>query len=175
MVLKYYGINVNWNDLEDMVLVSAQYRGERVGFSTPQGVASGLRKNGLRCNIKRGSINSLKYHISGGNPAIVLLRTGTQMWHWVVVIGYDTESICLADPYTGTREWLNKKVFESSWGFESDMDGESVGTLCSWCNGKKKKFFFTCDLCFGKGYIDPYKDALRSAGVYSYTYVLPKK
>lgn len=175
MVLRYYGMDVNWDDLEKFVLFSAQYRGDRVGFSTPNGVASGLRKNNLRCRVTRGSISYLKRQVSGGKPVIVLLRSGTEMWHWVVVIGYNSENICFADPFSGTKEWVLTKHFESSWSFKSDMEGNSVGSVCPWCHGNKTKFFFPCDVCFGYGYLDPYKDGLRSAGIYSYTLVIPKK
>ena len=55
------------------------------------------------------------------------------------------------------------------------MEGGFVGKFCPWCHGTKKKFFLPCDVCFGYGYIDPFKDGLRSAGIYSYTLVVPNK
>jgi predicted double-glycine peptidase len=175
MVLRYYGIDVNWSELERSVLVSGQYRGDRIGFSTPNGVASGLNKNGCKCYVTRGSISYLKKQISNGKPVIALLRSGSEMWHWVVVIGYDSENFCFADPDSGNKEWISLKNFESSWSFKTDMEGGFVGKVCPWCHGTKKKFFLPCDVCFGYGYIDPFKDGLRSAGIYSYTLVVPNK
>ena len=47
--------------------------------------------------------------------------------------------------------------------------------LYSYDKQTKKKFFLPCYVCFGYGYIDPFKDGLRSAGIYSYTLVVPNK
>lgn len=175
MVLRFYGKKVSFRQIEDDVLTSAQYRGERLGFSTPNGVASGLRRNGVTCKVTRGSIDYLKRQISTDTPVIVLLRSGSDMWHWVVVMGYTREGFWFADPFTGRREWISNTNMDSSWCFKSDMDGDMVAKRCFWCHGSGIKFYLPCDICLGSGVIDNYKAALRTAGIHSYTIVVPTK
>jgi hypothetical protein len=91
MVLRFYGRSVPFGAIEDDVLTSAQYRGERIGFSTPGGVASGLRRNGVTCKVTRGSLRYLRRQVSMDRPCVALLRSGRDMWHWVVVVGYTRE------------------------------------------------------------------------------------
>jgi len=173
MVLRFYGRSVPFGAIEDDVLTSAQYRGERIGFSTPGGVASGLRRNGVTCKVTRGSLRYLRRQVSMDRPCVALLRSGRDMWHWVVVVGYTREGFWLADPFTGRREWISSENMDSSWGFKRDMDGEMVASRCFWCGGTGKKFYLPCDVCLGGGLVDSYRSALRTAGIHSYTIVVP--
>lgn len=108
-------------------------------------------------------------------PIITLLRSGSDMWHWVVVIGYSKDGFWIADPFSGKKEWMNNSNFESSWNFKTDMEGKRVARFCSWCGGTGKKFYLPCDICLGSGVIDTYRSALRTAGIHSYTIVIPTK
>lgn len=173
MVLRFHGIKIPFNQIEDEVLTSAQYRGDRLGFSTPNGIASGLRHNGVTCKVTRGSLGYLRRQTSMDRPVIALLRSGSDMWHWVVVTGYTREGFWLADPFTGLREWISNENMDSSWGFRRDMDGEMVTKKCFWCHGTGSRFFLPCDICLGVGTIDGYRSALRTAGIHSYTIVVP--
>lgn len=173
MVLRYFDILVPFSSIELNVLTTATFRGNTIGFSTPKGVAYGLCQNGVSCKITRGNVYYLKSLVCSGIPPIVLLRSDSDMWHWVVVIGYDREFIIIADPFTGKMEKIKISAFESSWAFSGNMDGGKVGKICPWCGGSGVKFYLLCDLCFGYGRIDPYNYAIKSAGINSYTIIVP--
>jgi hypothetical protein len=173
MVVSYYGKNVNCSDLESYVLSKATLAGRRFGFSLPAGISKGLRHYDVKNRILRGNINELKWHVSNNKPTIVLLRSANDLWHYVVVIGYTQNDICIADPDNGKKEWMLKDVFLRSWSFKSDMEGNPVGNLCWLCKGSGSFLYLPCDVCLGSGYMDGYRSAILSAGIYSYTMIVP--
>lgn len=173
MVLSHYGFDVA--ELDGDVMSSLSYRGKLLGLSMPSGVCRGLSRNGVPSFVTRANLGYLKRQVSSGKPVIVLVRSGTDLWHYVVVIGYTPGSICYADPYDGEVGWMENRHFEGSWRFRSDMDGMVVGDICPLCGGSGRFAFMMCDLCLGSGNIDPYKMAVNAAGVHSNTLIVPRE
>lgn len=173
MVLSFYGTDKSCEELQPFVLSKTIIAGNKIGFSLPKSVSKGLSHFGIKNKVLRGNISELKYSISNNKPVITLLRSATDLWHYVVVIGYTQNDICIADPHDGMKQWILLENFENSWAFKKDMDGEPVGTLCWLCKGYKYFLYFPCDMCFGTGYIDTYRTAIRSAGIYSNTMIVP--
>ena len=71
----------------------------RNGTVYPSGVRKLLAAHGLNATYCTGNLNSLKNEVSKGTPVIVMIRTyPNQKWlHFVPVVGYDKESIFIAD------------------------------------------------------------------------------
>lgn len=174
-VLGYYGLDATWGEVESSVMVSATVAGSRVGFSTPSGLRSGLARLGVPCSVRRGSMLSLRAEVASGKPVPVLVRSAPDLWHWVVVVGFDPGWVLYADPFTGAVERSTEAAFEGAWSFSSDMEGDAAARPCRWCGGSGRLLaVFPCDACLGFGISDPLRTALRSAGVYSYTMVAPR-
>lgn len=71
-------------------------------------VAKSLRDKGYTSDYGYGSIESLKAHVSSGNPVIVYLHSShnSATYHFSVVVGYDEDNIYLADSYMFTGEMV---------------------------------------------------------------------
>jgi len=175
MVLNYYGKSVKCSDVENYVLHKTNLMGKRIGFSLPHGIANGLDHFGVKSKVSRSNLFHIKWNVSNDRPVIVLLRSETDLWHYVIVIGYTKEDILIADPDSGQKEWMLTKNFLSSWKFTTDMRGDHVGSLCWLCKGSGKFLLLPCDVCLGNGYIDTYRTAIRTAGIYSNTMIVPNK
>lgn len=175
MVLNYYGKSVTCMDIEDHILHKTNVGGKTIGFSLPSGISYGLNYYGIKNRVKRSNLDFIKLYVSKNRPVIVLLRSDTDLWHYVVVIGYTTEDILIADPNSGQKEWILNKNFIGSWKFATDMNGNPVGKKCWLCLGTGTFMLLPCDMCFGNGYIDTYRTVIRNAGIYSNTMIVPKE
>ena len=126
MLLRYYG-----NDAVtlDQVKVHSKthwfdYNEEPMGMTAPDVLTSALNKLDLPSKMMKGTIPQLKKLISENRPSIVLVRSGEYTWHYVVVTGYDEDSITFADPSWGINRTLKNEDFYGTWSFATDMSGE---------------------------------------------------
>lgn len=97
---------------------------EPCGMTTPQRVAGTLKRNGVPAQMGRGNLAVLKSKVSQDKPCIVLLRSGELQWHYVVVIGYDTQYIFFADPGYQQVQMVATEDFMQCWNWEKDTGGE---------------------------------------------------
>ena len=150
MLLRRYGIKVSIDEVEAKTKTQwFWYDGQAVGMTSPEYIPIALKFFGVRATLKRGYLDRLKYYVAQDKPCVVLLRSGDYLWHYVVVIGYDKQSVFVADPGSGQCEQINNQAFEGAWGFTTDMRGEPV-----------KSEWLT--------------DVLRSAEVYPNSMVVPR-
>lgn len=71
----------------------------RAGNVYPKGIRTMLRNKGYETTYYKGTIHTLKYEVSKGNPVIVFIKVHKDRnnLHFVPVIGYDEAYIYLAE------------------------------------------------------------------------------
>jgi len=183
MLLRSYGIDVSLEDVKEKSKTEwFKYDGESIGMTSPEYIPIALKSHGLPARKTRGSVQKVKSLVIQGRPPIVLLRSGTKTWHYVVVIGYTETTIIVADPGHGQRRTMATEAFVGSWDFTTDMTGESVEAPCKVCKGTGKwtKGDFgplsSCEICSGTGVAtDVLVELLRMAEVYPKTMIVPSK
>lgn len=110
-VLQHFGI-----DVDGASLYSVMPHKMKSGYVYPKGVKKLLESYGLNVKYCRGDLNTLKADLFKGNPVIVMIRIYPDKdWlHYVPVIGFDEESIFLAESLqelsNGDYEFCNRKV-----------------------------------------------------------------
>lgn len=112
-LLRHFGI-----DAEGEALYKYFPNKTRAGNVYPRGIRTVLRNKGFRTNYYKGTINSLKYEVSKGNPVIVFIKVqkGLNNLHFVPVVGYDKEYIYLSESLrhlvncAGDHKSYNRKV-----------------------------------------------------------------
>ena len=110
---------INWSGLplqpED--LVDEVYTPSRKG-SLQVAVIAATRRHG-RLAYKISDLQSIFYEIPEGYPIIILQNLGTSwlpVWHYAVVIGYDTErKTIILRSGTTARKVMSFGVFEKTW------------------------------------------------------------
>lgn len=168
MVLNRYGKNLTVDEVQKITKTRwITYKGKNYGTTAIDYMAIGLRHFGLPAKVTTGNIHNLKYYVSQNKPVIVVLRSGTYLWHYVVVIGYDKDNIQVADPGGGTKYNIPTPTFINAWNYSSDMDGNKVGYDCPACQGNG------CIICLWTGRIDPFLDLYRKSDVPRYTMIVP--
>jgi hypothetical protein len=183
MVLKRYGHNPTLDEVKSHTKTKwFSYNGKDIGMTSPDYVAIALRHYGVHAKLKRGDMTMLKHYISSDKPCIVLLRSSSVTWHYVVVIGYDDSKIVLADPGGGVRWEIPVDHFKMAWSFTGDMEGNLTTLACPICKGSGKWNSFDlgllsiCDICGGSGRQPDYLTGiLKLADVYSYTIIVPSE
>jgi hypothetical protein len=159
MVLNYYGVKAT---VDDVVAVAKTrwYKkkgGTEIGGTTPEYVKIAFDKFGVRSLIERGAtLDKLKWYVSQGRPAVVLVRSGPNMWHYIVIIGYDNDNVITADPGGGERIVLSNATFMGAWKFTHDLDGKDTSIPCPCCHGAGSWCCWLgplglCDMCGGLG------------------------
>ena len=158
MILRRYNNQTSFDNVVSRTKTKwFTYNGVPIGMTSPDYVANGLTQSGLKSKLQFGKEDSLKYLVSQNKPVIVLLRSGASLWHYVVVIGYDSEHFYIGDPSQGRKLALPKQDFLGSWSFKQDMWGYPTYKLCGYCKGTGKwmKFNFgplsICEICGGSG------------------------
>lgn len=176
MLLSWYGIDVDFNQIEkDCKTRWFSYQGDSFGLTMPDGIANCLTKNNIKSSVKRGSIENLKHYANNNRLPIVLLRSGPRYWHYVNIIGYDKDYIYISDPGCGKKYGMTIEHFIGAWSFKTDMCGKVCGDDCPICDGGKYYGTWTCDLCMGKGKLDPLPDVLAAATVFPNTMIVPER
>lgn len=177
MVLHYYSKNVTLDEIKKLTYTEwIKFQdGTNFGMTAPDSIRQALHRSGVPANLRRGNIYELQKAISEGKPVIVLLRSGKETWHYCVVISYDDEGFVLADPGQKETRFINKQQFINSWKFTHSMNGEKCGYECAICKGTGKYYgVLQCDVCAGKGTLDPIVLGLRAIEVYSNSMIVPK-
>ena len=108
MVLNRYGKDVSIDEVKAETKTQwFKRQDEAIGMTSPEYIPIAMKHFGLPASLKRGYINRLKCYVSQGKPCVVLLRSGEILWHYVVVVGYDENSVFVADPGSGHCEQIN--------------------------------------------------------------------
>lgn len=159
MVLKRYEYNHSLQEIRKTTKTDLYVKGDlQIGGTTPEYIEIALETFGVNSSLMVGDLDSLKWHISKNRPPIVLVRSGQKIWHYAVAIGYNEDSIILADPGCGKKITLSTKTFIEAWQFIGDLHGRDVSIKCWLCKGKGNYYeplgvLGKCDICGGNGKI----------------------
>lgn len=182
MLLKYYGKDIKIEDIKRVAKTTwFKHDGIEIGMTTPEYIKVALDAYEVKSEIKQGNMTDIKAFLLENRPPIVLLRSGQDIWHYVVVIGFKPNTIIFADPGSGQIETMAEDIFKKSWAFRSDMSGHSTDSECPVCKGTGKYSNWNgplanCDVCGGSGkLLDKYYTLIRLADVSQYTLIVPKK
>lgn len=182
MLLHRYGKNVTLDEVKSQTKTQwFKYNDDPIGMTSPDCIVPAMNHFGVGSRLLRGDLDRLKYFVSKNRPAIVLLRSGQQTWHYVVVIGYTENKIIVADPGPGARKEMSVENFLGAWDFTHDMYGESTQTKCNTCGGTGRWVqsinlgpFSYCEICSGTGKSpDMLIELLRMAEVNTRTMIVP--
>jgi hypothetical protein len=182
MVLKYYGKSAGIGPLKTAA-GTRFYEGPnltgqkiRVGMTHPSGIQKALADYGLLATVQRGTIDDIVDLVNRNRPPILLVRSGTDTWHYVVAIGHRYNvparrmEIRLADP-SGSKNWMPASTLEAAWQYSHDLTGQSIdGRRCRTCGGSGKvgvgPLRANCPLCGGDGReTDYFRKVVESLGV----------
>ena len=129
MFLNYYNISTTIEEVQKRTKTHwLTYHDKSIGMTSPDYIPKALNEFGLHASLKEGTLDQIKQYVSQNRPVIVLVRSGFKTWHYIVVIGYDENTIYIADPSSGQEEEMSVENFISSWNFSTDMTGEKFGT-----------------------------------------------
>lgn len=181
MLLQSYGKDVSLEDVKSVTKTQwFKWKGESIGMTSPDMIAVALNHFGVKSKMRRGDLDQIKHYVSLGRPPVVLVRSGSVYWHYVVVIGYNESEIIIADPGSGKREVMPVEHFLGSWSFKTDMNGKDMTITCNTCNGTGRWMDFDlgplsrCEVCDGSGRSpDMLVFLLRVGEVYSNTMIVP--
>jgi len=127
MVLNYYGKNVSIDEVKGVCQTHwFPFNDCPVGMTSPDFIKHAFKHYDISAKIVNTDLNHLKYYISENRLPVVLIRSGLSTWHYVVAIGYDKESIMLADP-SGDIYYVSNEHFKNAWSFNSDLRGSDFG------------------------------------------------
>lgn len=121
MVLRYYGRDeaTAWAELGRLP--------QRVALMSPRGLERTLEAGGVDVAVRCGYLTDLTAAIDDDRPAILLVRIGPSMWHYVVIFGYRDEGaeFLLADPH-GWCSWIDAAILDRAWSFDGDLEGRTI-------------------------------------------------
>lgn len=181
MVLERQGKHHSLEEIKKQTKTTwISYGKSNIGMTSPDYMASALKKFGIPSHLMHGEMNDLKYYVSQNRSPIVLLRSGKKTWHYAVVIGYDKSTIFLADPNYGAINRVPVDVFLGSWNFTKDLYGSNIVTKCFFCGGTGRIGEFQlgplniCDHCNGTGNNPDYiLFAVKASDVSPKTMIVP--
>lgn len=186
MVLDKYGTKVDLANIKKEAKTEV-YVGEiagkevEIGGTIPDYLQTTMKHFGVPVSVERGTLDQLKYYVDQKRPPICLVRSGKNMWHYVVFIGYTKDKVIIADPGGGEKYSMEEDTFINCWSFESDMYGREMVGDCKICKGDGKIGllpgpFGKCDACGGTGKeTDFWLQLYLMAGYPNYTMIVPKK
>jgi len=185
MLLERYGIIISLDDLRKVALTD-WYKGKinnkeiHIGGTLPDVLKNTLNHFGLPASYVIGNLNKLKYYIDQKRPPILLVRSGKQMWHYMIAIGYSETEIIFADPSGGFIRYCKNKTIENAWNFTSDLHAQDMRDYCYLCDGKGRLSWLLgpagkCDFCGGTGKsTDYWKDLYLLAGYPPLMMIIPE-
>jgi len=177
MVLKYYGKSVSMEDIRKHAKTDLWIHGDKkIGGTQPIFMKVALNHYDVPCEIEYSNLDKLRFYIDNGRPPIMLVRSGSLLIHYVVVIGYTQKEIIIADPGDGARWVLENKKFQGCWNFTTDMEGVDPTIQCPICKGKGYiyvKILGKCDTCAGTGRLDPMYSVLRMFETHENIMIVP--
>ena len=160
MLLHWYGVDTDVDEIRRKARTDwFQLRGELIGMTSPDALAQSIASTGVSCRLNTGTDRQLRSAIASGRPAIVLVRTGRFLWHYVVVVGYTESAVLIADPAYGRRRRIDSETFSKCWNFECDLSGNDLSLSCTLCGGDGRHDMLPgplgeCVTCGGTGVID---------------------
>lgn len=183
MVLRRYGKNLNLDEVEKRTKTQwFSYQGKPIGTTSPDYISIALNHFGIKAHMKHLNLDGLKHYVSQRKPVIVLLRSSVTTWHYVAVIGFDKDTLIIADPGSGSRGVISNNNFMGAWQFTTDMGGNPTSLPCKVCNGSGKWLSMNlgplsiCEWCDGTGQrIDYVADLLVVADVNPMTAIVPSE
>ena len=127
MVLSYYKKNSTIEKCKEEARTKwFTYSNREIGMTTPEYIRKCLNSENLNYSLGRGNLHGIKSRVCKNRPIIVLLRSSQYTWHYVVVIGYDSDYLIIADPGYGKTEYIPNEIFVKSWNFTGDMRGNNI-------------------------------------------------
>lgn len=182
MVLQRYGEDVTLDEVKAQTKTEwFEHNGESIGMTAPDYIPQALSHFGVPAKMKAGNMDRLKHYVSQDRPVIVLLRSSKTTWHYVVAVGYNEDSVMLADPGPGKFKALKNEWFMGAWSFETDMRGKSAVADCALCKGTGEMVsnfgpLSECQLCLGTGKAsDVLVTLLHAAEVKPMTMIVPQR
>ena len=192
MLLKYYGKSAGIGPLKTAA-GTRFYQGPnatgqqiKVGLTLPSGIKNGLATYGVFPVEQKGTIADIVKLIDSQKPPILLVRSGPELWHYVIAIGHrynikdNRLEIKLADPSGNQPSWIEASKLDAAWTFSHDLNGNATqGRNCRHCGGsgwlKAGPLKTKCVLCGGDGReTDHYRKVVESAGASGHTMVWVK-
>ena len=158
MVLSYYGISAGVGPLKTKAGTRwyESGSGKHIGMTHPQGIVNALAAYGLSARVITGAtLQQVATMLEADRPPILLVRSGSDMFHYVVASGYRgkpgyTE---LSDP-AGRKYNLDDGILDGSWTFSHDLAGNKLqGRTCRGCGGSGQLTNLRCPICGGDGKI----------------------
>jgi ABC-type bacteriocin/lantibiotic exporter with double-glycine peptidase domain len=128
MLLRHHGIDVDVDEVKALTkTVWFSLEGRDIGMTLPSYISSAISDYGLSPRQFSGRISDLKRQVAGSGPCITLVRSEEYGWHYVLVIGYDRESVFFINPSIGSLEGLSVREFLSAWDWSGDISGRECG------------------------------------------------
>ena len=128
MLLNYYGVDVDLEEVRKHTKTDwFTYQETPIGMTSPDYIERALKDYKIKSKRQKSDVDHIKYYVSEERPPIVLVRSGLNTWHYVVVIGYDKQNLILADPAFGKERVITIDTFNKSWEFSGDLSGNYYG------------------------------------------------
>lgn len=161
MVLSYYGKESGIGPLKtDAGTRWIEAGNRRVGMTHPTGLCNAMTKRGVPAELRRGSTSDLWSYVNDERPVILLVRSGRDSWHYVVVTGYIDRGreYWIHDPGAHAPYTRSAKVVQQAWQFSHDLNGNYIPDVrCDVCAGSgevnKPGINLHCVVCNGSGKI----------------------
>lgn len=126
MVLQNYRKNVTLDQVKKITkTVWLQYQNQDIGMTTPDYLTLAMERFDVPAKMSQGNLNLIKYAVSHNKPCIVLVRSGETTWHYFVIIGYDKQTVKIADPGGGNIYSMNTDTFLKCWNWTADTEGQT--------------------------------------------------
>lgn len=89
MVLSYYGVSAGIQPLAQKAGTYILQAGNaRIGLTRPDRLTEAMNEYFPTFRMQRGNLNDIVNSINGNKPVILLVRSATDTWHYIVVYGY---------------------------------------------------------------------------------------
>jgi len=164
MVLKYYnreaGIGALKTACGTRIYSGPNFAGRQisVGLTLPAGIRQGLKSYGVGADVRgNSSLDDVMRLIDEDRPPILLVRSGRDTWHWLVVVGYydDGARFLVRDP--GSKErFVSARALEMGWSYAGTYRGVDIpNPECHTCAGSGEirvpNVNIQCFACGGSG------------------------
>ena len=191
MVLAYYGIPAGVSSLKTAAGTRwIQVGNFDFGMSLPFGLVRALNQKGLPSQMARmgDGLQSVRNLIDQNRPPILLVRSGPETWHYIVVIGYDPvrDFYRIVDP-AGDRPTIPGATLDLGWTFNGNYrTGQRYRVRCWMCGGSGRVGGFSyfggqlkstgerCPTCLGSGNLDGPRRIVESV-VSARTLIMPHR
>jgi hypothetical protein len=112
MVFRYWGDA--HADVEQFGALVERHAGGAAGIAADV-LTRAIVARGWRTDSAPSSLDQLRQHLESRQPIIVLIADRRDLYHYVVVVGMDDESVIVHDPSWGPSRAIKRSTFESLW------------------------------------------------------------